>query len=213
MKQATDTMTTDPELYMRQVVKDVKDGSFHLNESYRYMSFNIFMRIQDHYEDYRNHCEIYDAERFEDYAERMDCILASVKPKWRGYVIVYILCEFISVAYTNATFDDRDANHILFWKNHLFHQPYIGTITRYSQYTDLLLDAIRMDYRDMDDIRRKAVVERYVTYLARAFENFRTEELVAAKERLAPYKEGIIAAAWHPKRVEKWLEAGMLEAM
>jgi len=30
-----------------------------------------------------------------------------------------------------------------------------------------------------------------------------------AKERSALIKEELVAKAWHPSRVEKWLEAGM----
>lgn len=201
-------METDATLYMRQVTKDVEEESFDLSETHKYMSFNACMRLLGHIGHYNDHCETYDADRFEDYAERIDCVLASVKPKWRGYAIVFILNEFIEKAKTDDVFDDRIENHILFWKNHLFHQPYIGAITRYSQYTDILLQAIRLEGRHEDDIKREAVEERYVTYLARTFDNFRKEELVAAKKRLAPYKEDLIAAAWHPRRLDRLLQQG-----
>jgi hypothetical protein len=213
MKQATDTMAADPELYMRQVANDVEGETFHLDETHRYMSFNACMRLLGHIGHYNDHCETYDAERFEDYAERIDCVLGSVKPKWRGYAIVFILNECIEKAKADDTFDDRIENHILFWKNHLFLQPYIGTITRFSQYTDLLLQAIRIEGRHEDDSNRKAVEERYVTYMWRAFYAFRTNELIEAKERLAPHKEGIMMAAWHPDRVARWVEAGVLDDM
>jgi hypothetical protein len=213
MKQATDTMAADPEVYMRQVAKDVEDESFDLNETHKYMSFNACMRLLGHIGHYNDHCETYDAERFEDYAERIDCVLGSVKPKWRGYAIVFILNECIEKAKTDDTFDDRIENHVMFWKNHLFRQPYIGTISRYSQYTDLLVQAIRLEGRHEDVIKRKAVEERYVTYMWRVFESFSKEELVAAKERLAPHKEGIMMAAWHPDRVARWMEAGVLDDM
>lgn len=213
MKQATDKMTTDPEVYMRQVAKDVEDESFDLNETHKYISFKTCMRLLGHIGHYNDHCETYDAELFEDYAERIDCVLGSVKPKWRGYAIVFILNECIEKAKTDDDFDDRIENHVLFWKNHLFHQPHIGTITRYSQYTDALLQAIRLEGRHEDDIHREAIEERYVTYLWKAFDNFRTEELSKAKERLAPHKEGIMMAAWHPGRVARWMEAGVLDDM
>jgi hypothetical protein len=203
----------DPELYMRRVKKSVEEETFTLNDSWLYMPFNACMRILGHFKDYTEHCHIYDADRFEDYAERIDYVLASVKPKWRGYAIVFILYEFIREAQLDDVFDDRVENHILFWQKHLFHQPYIGTITRYSQYTDLLLQAIRLIRPYDDDRRRAAVEERYVTYMWRAFSAFRTNELIEAKKRLAPYKEAIIAAAWHPDRVAKWEEAGVLDDM
>lgn len=206
-------METEATLYMREVIKDAEDESFDLSETHKYMTFNACMRLLGHIGHYNDHCEMYDADRFEDYAERIDCVLDSVKPKWRGYAIVFILNEFIENAKAHDEFDDRIENHILFWKNHLFHQPYIGTITRYSQYTDTLLQAIRLEGRHEDDIKREAIEERYVTYLVRAFDNFRKEELVAAKKRLAPYKEAIIAAAWHPNRVAQWVEAGVLDDM
>jgi hypothetical protein len=202
------TENVDPELFMRRVQKDVEEESFTLQGSSRYMTFNSFMRIIGHFEHYTEHCHSYDPVLFEDYAERIDCVLGAIKPKWRGHVIVYILYEFISKAYLNDEFDDRIETHILFWQNHLFRQKYIGTITRYSQYTDLLLKAIRLIRPHDEDINRSAIDERYVTYMWRAFSAFRGNELVEAKKRLAPYKEGIIAAAWHPRRLERWLDMG-----
>jgi hypothetical protein len=198
----------EPEVYMRAVAKDVEEETFNLSNASYFMNFNCCMRILGHFAHYADHCATYDPELFEDYAERIDCVLGSVKPKWRGYAIVFILNEFIDKAMTDDEFEERIETHILFWQKHLFRQPYIGTITRYSQYTDLLLQAIRLDRREEDDIHRGAIEERYVTYMWRAFGAFRTNELAEAKKRLAPHKESIIAAAWHPRRLERWLDMG-----
>jgi hypothetical protein len=206
-------MDTDPEVCMRQVEKDVENKTFHLSETFRYMSFRTCSSLLSYTEQYMKYCEEYNSAFFEDYAERIDCVLAFVKPKWRGYVVVFILNEFIVKAMSDDEFDDRAEIHILFWQKHLFRQKYIGTIMKYSQYTDLLLQAIRLEHRHEDDIKRKAVEERYVTYMWRAFNAFRKNELVEAKKRLAPHKEAIIAAAWHPDRVAKWQEAGVLDDM
>ena len=215
MRQATDKMTTvtEAEVYMRQVTNDVEDESFDLNETHKYMSFNTCMRLLGHIGHYNDHCELYNAELFEDYAERIDCVLESVKPKWRGYAIVFILNEFIENAKSNDEFDDRIENHILFWKNHLFRQKYIGTIATYSQYTDTLLQAIRLEGRHEDDSMRIAVEERYVTYMARAFYEIREEGKKRTMARCAAIKEDLMAAAWHPSRVNRWNEAGMLDVM
>jgi hypothetical protein len=97
----------DPELYTRRLKTDVEEETFTLEGSSRYMSFDIFMRLNGHFEHYADHSHTYDASYFEDYAERLDCVLGSVKPRWRGHVIVFILYEFIRKAQTSETFDDR----------------------------------------------------------------------------------------------------------
>lgn len=198
----------DPELYMSLLKKNFEEETFTLEDSSDWMTFSTYMQILGNFGHYANNFYTYDASDFEVYAERIDCVLDSVEPKWRGHAIVLILYEFIREAQVDDVFEERIETHILFWQKHLFHQPYIGTITRYSQYTDLLLQAIRLIRPYDDDWRRAAVEERYVTYMWRAFESFRTNELAEAKERLAPHKEGIIAAAWHPRRLERWLTMG-----
>lgn len=210
MRQATAKMTTaiEAEVYMRQVANDVEDESFDLNETHKYMTFNSCMRLLGHIGHYNDHCETYDTKRFEEYAERIDCILESVKPKWRGYAFVFILNECIEKAKTDDEFDDRIENHILFWKNHLFQQKYIGSIATYSQYTDALLQAIRLEGRHEDDIKRKAIEERYVTYMARAFDDVRQEEKKRTLARCAAIKEDLMAAAWHPDRLNRLLQEG-----
>jgi hypothetical protein len=41
----------------------------------------------------------------------------------------------------------------------------------------------------------------------------RVEEKKRSLERCNSIKEELMASAWHPKRVERWLEAGVLDAM
>ena len=39
-----------------------------------------------------------------------------------------------------------------------------------------------------------------------AHQSWRSYVMVAAKSRIEPYVEDLIAAAWHPRRVERWIE-------
>jgi hypothetical protein len=69
--------------------------------------------------------------------------------------------------------------------------------------TDVLYDPETMD---------KKLNSFYNTILELGRELYR-ELLEDVAERTAIYKEELIAAAWHPKRVEKWLEAGGFELL
>jgi hypothetical protein len=39
-----------------------------------------------------------------------------------------------------------------------------------------------------------------------AHQTWRSYVMAAAKSRIEPYLEDLIAAAWHPRRVERWIE-------
>jgi len=59
---------------------------------------------------------------------------------------------------------------------------------------------------------KMAICRRWDVELMARLEQFQAEETrtlkAIAASRLAPLKEELMAAAWHPKRVERWIEAG-----
>lgn len=195
---------------MEKLKTDVENGTFHLTQTHRFLTYRKWMYLTGNINQYSKVCAEYDHSQFEDCAQSLDYIFNSVKPEWEGYVFVKLLMEFMNEAVSNGDFDNHVENHTLFWERHLFQQQNIGGIVKNPQYADLILRALYLHRLpdDMYDIDRQAIEERYRAYLARSFANTHRAVLEKARERCQIFKEDLMAAAWHPRRVEKWLQEG-----
>jgi hypothetical protein len=195
---------------MEKLEADIASGTFRLTETHRFLPYKRWITIIGNVNQYLKICGKYDPAKFEERAEYMDYIFISVKPEWEGYIFAFLFKDFISEAVVNQDFENCIDNHILFWEEHLFQQPYIKNIVNSHQYTDLILRALYIHHTtaDHDDIERRAVEERYRTYLARSFAKTQRAVLEKARERCQIIKEDLMAAAWHPRRVERWLQEG-----
>lgn len=106
------------------------------------------------------------------------------------------------------------------------HEPFLNALFHHPQFKEHLIHPIVMRFLftcvihvsilEEEDLYIEPQLDTFYLAVRSAGRELYWDFLEEMAERLAIYKEDLIAAAWHPKRVEKWLEAGgidLLEAL
>ena len=195
--------------------ENILDRSYYINTTTLNRSYYINM-ILKRLKIFKNTEETPDYDRqISDSVRNIITIYTRMDSSCDGLTLVATLSYYISrlIFFTSKDYGDL---HTLFlaplfadplFKPHL-QDPvvmrFLFTCTIHcNEPTNVLYDPETMD---------KKLNSFYNTILELGRELYR-ELLEDMAERTAIYKEELIAAAWHPKRVEKWLEAGGFELL
>lgn len=96
---------------------------------------------------------------------------------------------------------------------HLFcENPYISSCLLDRDETDLILYALTLEQIHIEGVSEEEMDHR-MDLLAVKFYEVRKESRKRIKERMNIYKEELMAAAWHPRRVERLLDQGGWDAI
>jgi hypothetical protein len=133
------------------------------------------------------------------YIEHFSNFLEMNSPKSPLMCITYFLGEFIR---TNDLFKGDELPQFI---HMVCANPFIASCLLDRDQTDLILYALVLEQAHIEFLNETRA-DRIMDLLAQKFYSLRKESRQRIKERMDLIKEELMAAAWHPRRIEKWLE-------
>lgn len=126
---------------------------------------------------------------------------------------VYLIYEVLIYESTLAVLDtSNDIQHILegiwellyeqdFWSSVYFNNVMETSLTTHIEY-------LHTEYKndDIDDYQYEESVQLVLNFFKPILRSWNEMAVGTLRSRIEPYKEELIAAAWHPRRVQAWLE-------
>ena len=145
-------------------------------------------------------------ESMEGYIEHFANFLEMNSPKSPLMCITYFLSEFLR---SIEVFKDDELPECI---HRLCDNPFITSCLLDRDETDLILYVLTLEQVYIENLNETRA-DRMMDLLAQKFYSLRKESRRRIKERMDLIKEELMAAAWHPRRVERWLEAGGWDAI
>ncbi len=153
------------------------------------------------------HATIY--EHMDTYIEDFANFLEMNSPRSPLLCITFLLAEFL------RSIEPLKEDELPEWIHQLCTNPFITSCLLDRDETDLILYVLTLEQAYIENLNETRA-DRILDLLAQKFYSLRKESRRRIKERMDLIKEELMAAVWHPRRVERWLEEGgwdMIEHM